>query len=166
MPVDSFKYLPRSFRSAYEGIPDPPCQPVWAPLRVVLEEATVALPTSAGFYVRGEREPFDLERERREPMWGDPSFRLIPRTVRQDQIAAAHLHLNDRDALTDFDVALPISVLEDFVAEGRIGRVADYHYSVMGYQSRDLREWRETYGPEVVEHIKQGGVDALILAPA
>lgn len=166
MPVDSFKYLPRSFQPRYERITDPPSKPVWAPLPTSVGEATVALLTSGGLYVRGIQEPFDLERERREPLWGDPTYRVIPRDVTQDQIGVAHLHLNDRDVLDDFNVALPIGVLEQLAAEGRVGRVADRHYSFMGYQAKGMEEWREVYGPQIVEHLKADRVDALILAPA
>ncbi len=166
MPVDSFAYLPRSFRAEYETVADPPAEPVWAPLAVPIEQATVALLTSAGLYLRDAQEPFDVERERREPLWGDPTYRLIPRDVRQEQVAAAHLHLNTRDFGIDFNVALPIRALEELVAAGEVGAAAAQHYSFMGFQARGLQEWRERYGPEVVEHLRAGAVDAVILAPA
>lgn len=166
MPVDSFTYLPRSFRAEYENVADSPDEAVWAPLGVPIGEANVALVTSAGLFLEGEQEPFDVDRERQEPLWGDPTYRIVPRTVRQDQIGASHLHLNTRDFGVDFNVALPIRALEDIAAAGGIGSVADEHYSLMGYQARDLREWRQRYGPEIVGHLKTGGVDAVILAPA
>ncbi len=166
MPVDSFKYLPRSFHSEYATVPNPPAEAVWAPLRVPIEDATIALVTSAGLYVDGDQEPFDLDRERREPTWGDPTYRVIPRDVASGDIGAAHLHLNSRDLVADFNVALPIRAFGDMADAGHIGAVADHHYSFMGYQERDLVEWRDRYGPEVVAHLQAGNVDAVMLAPA
>lgn len=166
MPVDSFAYLPRSFRAEYERVADPPSAAVWAPLPGPVEQATVALITSAGLYLAGEQQPFDLERERAEPLWGDPTYRVIPTGVRQEQIAAAHLHLNTRDFGIDFNVALPIRAFAELAEEGRIGGVADEHYSFMGFQARGLAEWRGRYGPEVIERLRAGAVDAVVLAPA
>lgn len=87
MTVDSYKYLPRSFRQGYAQFGYQADEPVWAPLAVPVEEATVALLTSAGLYLEGEQEPFDVEREKENPTWGDPTYRVIPRDVRQEQIA-------------------------------------------------------------------------------
>ncbi len=166
MAVDSYKYLPRSFRAAYESMPAQAESPVWAPLAVPVERATIALLTSAGLYLKGSQPPFDAERERREPTWGDPTYRVIPRNVRQEDIAASHLHLNTRDFYVDFNVALPIRVFAELEAEGRIGRLADEHYSFMGFQARGCDEWRMRYGPEIAGRLKAAGVHALLLAPA
>ncbi len=165
MAVDSFKYLPRSFRDGYD-IPYQADTPAWAPLGVPVEQATVALMTSAGLYLKDEQPPFDLEREQANPLWGDPSYRVIPRDVRQEQIGAAHLHLNTRDFFEDFNVALAIRAFDELAAEGRIGAVADEHYSFMGYQERSLEGWRTRYAPEVAKRLRDAGVNALVLAPA
>jgi D-proline reductase (dithiol) PrdB len=166
MPVDSYRYLPRSFREGYEQMPEQEETPVWSPLAVPVEEATVALLTSAGLYLKESQPPFDVERERDEPRWGDPTYRVIPRTVRQEEIAATHLHLNTRDFYTDFNVTLPIRAFAALEDEGRIGRLADEQYVFMGFQERSLKEWRTRYGPEVASRLKDVGVHALVLAPA
>ncbi len=165
MAVDSFKYLPRSFRQGYD-IPYQAETPAWAPLDVPIEQATLALLTSAGLYVQGEQQPFDVEREKANPLWGDPTYRTIPRDVRQDQIGASHLHLNTRDFYEDFNVALALRAFGELAAEGKLGRVADEHYSVMGFQERTLDGWRTRYGPEIARRLKDAGVHALVLAPA
>ncbi|MBT5774926.1 MAG: hypothetical protein HOH95_11185, partial [Dehalococcoidia bacterium] len=46
------------------------------------------------------------------PTWGDPTYRLIPRDLPQDRVAAAHLHINTRDVYEDIDVALPLRTFE------------------------------------------------------
>lgn len=166
MAVDSYKYLPRSFREAYEALPVQAEADAWSPLGVPVEQATIALLTSAGLYVKDAQPSFDLERERANPQWGDPTFRVIPRDVRQDQIGAAHLHLNTRDFLEDFNVALALRAFAELETERRIGRLADDHYSFMGYQERSLADWRGEYGPEVARRLKEAGVHALVLAPA
>jgi D-proline reductase (dithiol) PrdB len=166
MPVDSFKYLPRSFRAGYEGTGVQEETPVWAPLADPVEEATVALLTSAGLYLKESQPPFDVERERREPTWGDPTYRVIPRTARQEEVAAEHLHLNTRDFFIDFNVALPLRAFGRLEADGAIGRLADEHYAFMGFQQRGLEQWRTRSGTEVAQRLKEAGVHALVLAPA
>jgi hypothetical protein len=161
MMVDSFRFLPRSFRQAYEMAPtaDPP---VWTPFARRLAEASIALLTSAGAYVDGIQQPFDLDRERREPTWGDPTYRLIPRSA--TGLAMAHLHVNDEDFRRDPEVALPLRRLDELVADGAVGSSVDEHVSVMGYQG-DLAAWREETGPAIVAHLHAQSADGIVLAP-
>lgn len=130
MPVDCFKYLPRSFRAGFEAMAVQEETPVWSPLPVPAEDTTVALLSSAGRYLHESQPLFDMERERREPTWGDPTYRVIPRKVRQGEVATEHLHLNAGDFLVDFNVALPIRAFCQLEADGAIGRLADEHYAV------------------------------------
>jgi hypothetical protein len=159
--VDSYRFLPRSFRSMYELEPtaDPP---VWTPFEGRLAESSIALLTSAGAYVPGDQPPFDLERERREPTWGDPTHRLIPRHA--PALAMAHLHVNDDDFRTDPDVALPLRRLDELVADGTVGASIAEHVSVMGYQG-DLTIWRVETAPAIVDHLRSQGADGIVLAP-
>lgn len=166
MPVDSYKYLPKSMRPLYEGVPETKEPAVFAPLTKPLNECTVALMTSAGIYLKGEQEPFDEEREWREPTWGDPTFRVIPRDVRQEQIGCSHLHINQTDLLEDVDVVLPLRTFAALEREGAIGKLADAHYSFMGYQHRSLADWQSTQGPDLARRLKEQRVDVLLLAPS
>jgi len=166
MPVDSFRYLPRSFRQGYESFPYQHDTPAWAPLTTPIEHATIALLTSAGVYIEGEQPPFDLDRERTNPTWGDPTYRLIPRDIPQDRVGVAHLHINNRDIRQDLDVALPLRTFEQLETEGRLGKLADQHYSFMGFQDSNLTDWRRDQAPEVAQRLQDAGVSALILAPA
>jgi len=166
MPVDSFKYLPRSIAAYYQTLRVERADPVpWTPLSKPLNQCRFALVTTAGIYVKDSDAPFDAEREKREPMWGDPSYRRIPRDVRQDQIGASHLHLNHRDMLADVNTVLPSHRLAELEAEGVIGSLAQTNYAFMGYQP-NTTEWRERYGPEVAGLMKDDVVDAVLLAPA
>ena len=150
----------------YEAAPQFDHGPVWAEFTKPLDEATVALLSSAGMFLADDQEPFNLERERREPMWGDPSFRVIPNDVTQQQIDASHLHISTNDLLEDFNVALPIDRLNELVDEGVVGAAATEHYSLMGYQEDGADVWRSETGPEIAARCHAAEIDALILAPA
>jgi len=166
MPIDSFKYLPRSLTGYYKSQPITRQEPVpWTPLAKPLNESRVALVTTAGIYVKGSEPPFDAEREKREPMWGDPTFRRIPRDVEQEQIATSHLHINNRDLEIDVNIQLPVHRFLELEEEGRIGSLAETNLSFMGYQP-NTKEWREKYGPEAAGLMKEEEVDAVLLTPA
>ena len=168
MEVDSYRFLPRSFRSFYEGR-GPFAgeeEPVWAPFDKRLQDSRIALLTSAGLYVKKSQPPFDLDRERAHPEWGDPSWRAIPAAVDGADLGVAHLHINDEDVLADPEIALPSGRLVQLVADGVVGGAAAEHISVMGYQERSLEGWRERTAGEVAAHLRSQGVDGLILAPA
>ncbi len=166
MAIDSFKYLPGSIANYYRNLAAEREDPVpWTPLAKPLLECRLALVTTAGISVEGLEPPFDAERERREPMWGDPSFRRIPRDVRQEQIVASHLHINNRDILADVNVVLPVQRFLELESRGVIGSLAPTNYSFMGYQM-NTGEWRERYAPEVAALMKQEAVDAALLTPA
>lgn len=168
MLVDSYKFLPRSFRPFYEGRGPFPGEeaPVWAPFAKRLAASRVALLTSAGIYLTASQPTFDLEREQHQPEWGDPSWRSIPATAAPDALGVAHLHINDEDIRSDPEIALPMRGLDQLVAANLVGGSVAEHVAVMGYQDRDLTHWREITAPEIVEHLRQQGADGLVLAPA
>jgi D-proline reductase (dithiol) PrdB len=166
--VDSFKFLPRTFRPLYEGRGPFPGEdePVWAPFEKRLARARIALLTSAGMYLKDSQPSFDLEREQTHPEWGDPTWRSIPATASAEGIGVAHLHINDDDLLADPEIALPMHLLGELADEGMIGGAVAEHVSVMGFQERSLRDWHETTAPELVAHLRDQVADGLILAPA
>jgi D-proline reductase (dithiol) PrdB len=163
--VDSFKFLPGSIAAYYRGLPAPREEPVpFAPLAKPLNACRLALVTTAAIHQVGKEPPFDTEREKREPFWGDPTFRRIPRDVRQEEIGACHLHTNNRDVLLDVNIALPVHRFAEMEAEGVIGSLAPTCYSFMGYQT-NTAEWRERYAPEAAALMKDEGVNAVFLTP-
>jgi hypothetical protein len=167
MVVDTFKFLPRSFRPLYEGRGPFPGEdsPVWAPFEKRLAESRIGLLTSAGMYVKRTQPSFDLEREQTEPDWGDPSWRAIAASTQAAGIRVAHLHINDEDLLADPEIALPMRLLEGLASEDVIGGTVAEHVSVMGYQDRKLSEWQSKTAPELVAQLRSQGADGLILAP-
>lgn len=165
MPVDSYKWLPPSLKVFFANmqIPAPDGSP-WTPWGRSLSNARIALVTTAGINVRGVDPPFDYEREQHEPMWGDPTYRVLPRDLRQDQVQTGHLHINNDDIDRDFNVAVPIARMRELEAQGIIGSLAPTNYSFMGYQP-DTTEWRERYAPEVARRMKGEQVDGVLLTP-
>lgn len=168
MVVDSFKFLPRSFRPLYEG--RGPLRgeedPVWTPFGKRLSEARIALISSAGLYLKASQDPYDTERERSHPEWGDPTWRAIPASAEPGDCGVAHLHINDEDLIADPEVALPMRGLEQLVEEGMIGGTVAQHVTVMGYQDRQLVHWRETTAAEIASYLREEGADGVVLAPA
>jgi D-proline reductase (dithiol) PrdB len=166
--VDSFKFLPRTFRPLYDGrgpFTGEEAQ-VWAKFEKRLAESRIALLTSAGIYVKRSQLTFDVEREQANPEWGDPTWRAIPAGATPEELGIAHLHINDEDLVADPEIALPMQLLSELATEGVVGSTAAEHVAVMGYQDRSLRDWRERTAPEVVAKLREQGVDGLILAPA
>jgi hypothetical protein len=166
--VDSYKFLPRSFRPLYEGRGPFPGEegPVWVPFAKRLAASRVALLSSAGIYLKNGQPPFDLDQERSHPEWGDPGWRIVPAATTADEIGVAHLHINDEDLLADPEIALPMHLLEKLAGEGVVGSAAAHHVAVMGFQDRRLPDWKETTAPEIVSFLRDQGADGLILAPA
>jgi D-proline reductase (dithiol) PrdB len=166
--VDSYRFLPRSFRPFYEGRGPFPGEegPVWTPFSRRLAESRIALLTSAGVYLKEDQTAFDLDGERQRPEWGDPSWRIIPASARPDECGVAHLHINDEDLLADREIALPIGALRTLVEAKIVGSATDDHIAVMGYQDRRLEGWRDTTAPAIVDHLRGRQAEGLILAPA
>lgn len=164
-PIDSFRYLsPASEKIVQTMIAMAPRDPVpWTPLPRPLGEATVALVSTAGLSMLADP-PFDAEGERQNPWWGDPSYRVIPRTATEADIVASHLHIETAYLQQDLDVALPLRRLAEAEAEGRVGRVAPSHYSFMGYLL-DPTEFLERSVPAMIERMRAEAVDAAVFVP-
>ncbi|MBI2867354.1 MAG: hypothetical protein HYX97_03345, partial [Chloroflexi bacterium] len=162
--VDSYKFCPAA-RESYQRFPEQPGVVPPAPVRVPPARANVAFLTTAGLYLKHSQPCFNWERERREPKWGDPTYRVIPRGVAQEEVDVAHLHIRADDILDDFNIVLPLDVLGELERLGEVGAVAERHYSFMGYQPFPFEAWRDVYAPEVVRLLHADAVDLLILAP-
>ena len=172
MIVDSYKWLPYSLAAWMQQGWQPPDETAttpFAPLAKPLSRTRFAPLTTGGLYLKGRQQPFDVEREAREPDWGDPSYRVIPRETRLGEVAVAHTHYNPADAEEDFNILLPIDRFLELEETGEIGSLAPSAYSVMGYQCYpvpDYTPWRGRYGPEMLEQMQAEGVEAVLLTPA
>jgi D-proline reductase (dithiol) PrdB len=165
--VDGFHFLPpglaawiRTFIPNEEFTHHIP----WSPLAKPLKEATIALITSAGISLKNDP-PFDMEREKQEPTWGDPTSREIPRETTEQDIQIHHLHINPKPILQDVNVILPLRRMVEFEKEGLVGRLAPTAYSFYGFQW-ESREFLSRGIEPISRKMKQEGVDAVLLTPA
>lgn len=126
------------------------------------------LVTSGGLYQKRVQPPFDAKREKVEPRWGDPSCRVIPCNITQNEIRVSHLHFNTHFVEQDFNILLPIHCIEEMAEEGFIGSLAARNYSLMGCQGYlpDPSVWQSQYGPLTAQDFFSQGVDCVILAPS
>ena len=148
MTVDSFKFLPGSIAAYYRNLPVQREEPVpFTPLAKPLSECRFALVTTAAIHDKGKEPPFDTEREKREPAWGDPTFRRISREVKQGDIGACHLHTNNRDVLADMNIALPVQRFLVLESEGIIGSLAPTTSPFLCLH-RHPTAWNERHAPQ------------------
>ncbi len=165
MAVNSFKFMSRTLAESLKVWPyvNTSAEEIpWTPMKKKASECVVTLVSSGGFYNRDDT-PFDLDHERREPLWGDPSLREIRRGISQDEIRAAHLHYENSHAMKDFNCMFPAGALEDLLSDGKIGGITEAHISFMGYQPRLGAFQRETL-PRMVARISEMGADLVLLS--
>lgn len=163
--VDSYRFLDRMTKKLVQSWIDlaTPQEIPWTPLSKPLAESTVALISSAGLALKTDR-PFDQDGEKRNPWWGDPSYRILPRTAIEEDVALYHLHIHPRIAEQDLNTFFPLQLLMALEEAGAIGRSATSHYSYMGYILQP-KELLEESTPAMIEHMKGEGVDIVILVP-
>jgi D-proline reductase (dithiol) PrdB len=128
----------------------------FVPLAKPLSECKIALVTTAGLHVRGDK-LFGA---------GDQTFRVIPANTPARDIVQSHSSIGfDRTAfMRDINVTLPVDRFNELVAQGKIGGLATNFYSFMGAQ-RNPKQIEEQTGPEVGRLLKDDGVDAVFLTP-
>ena len=93
MSIDSYRFLDfasRQVMKAWAARQERGVIP-FTPLAKPLRECTIALVSTAGI-ARNDDQPFDQERERRDPWWGDPSFRVIPLSTTEQDVRLYHAH--------------------------------------------------------------------------
>ena len=166
MPIDSYRFLDfasRQVMKAWAAREEAGVIP-FTPLRKPLSECTVALVSTAGV-ARNDDRPFDQDGERRNPWWGDPSYRLIPRGTRTEDVRLYHLHIDTSFGEADLNCVLPLDRLEELEVAGEIGAVAPTHYSFMGYLLKP-EEFLQTSAPKMIERMRSEGVDVALLVPA
>lgn len=165
--VDGFRFLPpglaawvRTFipKEGFSG-PIP-----WTPLSKPLKEVSMSIVTSAGISLKSDP-PFDMERERREPLWGDPTYRFLPKGTTEKDIQVHHLHIKTNYILEDMNVMFPLGRMAEFEEEGIIGRLAPTSYSFYGFQWEG-DDFLKTAIEPMAGNMKDEGVEAVLLTPA
>ncbi|HEY1798422.1 MAG TPA: glycine/sarcosine/betaine reductase selenoprotein B family protein [Stellaceae bacterium] len=117
-----------------------------------LKERRVAIVSSAGLVVRGDR----VFRGR------DADYRDIPASTGANDLLCSHISINfDRNGFQeDWNVVFPLDRLNELAAEGMIGSVAATHYSFMG--ATDPVQMVEG-AAEVAGRLKADRIDAVLL---
>jgi D-proline reductase (dithiol) PrdB len=131
----------------------------WAPFQKPLQEATVALISSAGVF-REDQTPFDP--------WAvnDLSFREIPKDTPLSRLKLHHNYFDHRDALKDLNCVFPLERLREFEDQGLIGGLASTIISLgMGRLYKRTALQRETV-PRIIEVLRGQNTDAVLLVAA
>ena len=125
-----------------------------------LSDCRVGLLTSAGLVAPGD-EPFDESLR-----GGDPSFREIPGSIDVHSLTESHRSdaFDHSGVAADRNLAFPLDRLRERLAEGKIGGLAETHYSFMGSLTAVGRFVRDT-APEIARRLKAQNVDAAFLVP-
>ncbi len=165
--IDGFRFLPPGLKAWIKTfIPDEEYKGTipWTPVSKPLNQTTMALVTSSGISLKTDP-PFDMEREKKEPLWGDRSFRVIPRGTTGKDIDVNHLHINTNYAKQDINIILPLARMEEFEKEGIIGRLASSAYSFYGFQWQNTDFLKEAIEP-ISKMMKDEKVEVVLLTPA
>ena len=166
MSIDSYRFLDfatRQLMKAWAARQEPGVIP-FTRLAKPLRACRIALISTAGI-ARNDDRPFDQERERRDPWWGDPSYRAIPLGTTEKDVRIYHMHIDPRFGQADLDVVLPMRRLTELAQEGVVSQPAATHFSIMGY-ILDSSVLVEETAPAIVDRIRADGVDAVVLVPA
>lgn len=138
----------------------------WTPMAKPLSESKLALVTTAGLHLRGDK-PFISDHQGGDTSsGGDTSFRVIPRSACAADILQSHTSLGfDRTGIyRDINVTFPIDRLSELVDQKKIGSLSENYYSFMG-ALRDVTGIIEESGPEVARRLKAEGVEVALLTP-
>lgn len=116
-----------------------------------LAQRKLAIVTTAGLIRKGDL-PFTLRS-------GD--FKVIPGDTDESDLLMSHSSVNfDRSGFqNDVNVVFPITRARELVEEGRLGALANYHYSFMG------AGLDEPGARALAKLLVRDGVDAVLLSP-
>lgn len=91
-------------------------------------------------------------------------YRVLPRDMDPGTLQMSHVSTNyDRSGFqADVNVAYPMDRIKELAMMGEIGSVAELHYSFMGAIAPEAME---ASAREVAGHLKNDGVDAVLLCP-
>jgi len=119
--------------------------------------------SSAALALNSDR-PFDIQIERLDPWFSDPSYRVLPRNTRTSEVQVCHLHINPGFTNQDLNCVMPLERLAELVGMGEVGGSAPSHYSYVGYTLRPEQLLHETV-PSMIERMRRECVDAVVLVP-
>ncbi|MFQ5441530.1 MAG: glycine/sarcosine/betaine reductase selenoprotein B family protein [Thermodesulfobacteriota bacterium] len=150
---DLEKYSEKVEAVKVEGVP-------WTPLTKPLEKSTVAIVTTAGVHLIGQK-PFDMK----DPD-GDPTYRVLPSATPVSELMITHDYYDHKDADRDMNIVFPAQRLAGMADAGLIGAVAESNYGFMGHiVGAHVETLMKKTAPEVAALLKGEGVDVVLLTP-
>jgi D-proline reductase (dithiol) PrdB len=135
-----------------------PCQinddTPWSVPQTPLPEARLALVTTAGLHLRGDR-PF---------VNADNTYRILPTDSQARDLVQSHVSIgfDDTAIQRDLNVVLPLDRMRELVVQRAIGSLGPNVYSFMGAQ-RPPYAAHEASGAEVGGRLRSEGVDYVFL---
>ena len=148
------------YADAFKTYPFPKLgPPPWTPARKPLSQSRIAFVSTGGIYRQGADKPFDAE-----SVEGDVSFRVLPRTLRAGEYGIAHSHIPHQVALEDLNTVLPLTRVEELIAEGIVGELAPSHYSFIGY-CPPAAALAEEVAPAIAAAMAAERVDVALVVP-
>lgn len=166
----SYARSPRG-AAARVGAPADDTPMPWAPLRVPLTEARVALFTTGALH-RHDDAPFhpaemtydEAVRNASSAHERFPTLRIIPSDVPGSALRSSHIAYDITAVNADANVMFPVDRLRELAEQGVIGGVAPEHYSMHGLTN--FQRLREQAAPEWATMLAaRGDVDAVVLTP-
>jgi D-proline reductase (dithiol) PrdB len=126
----------------------------WTRLTKPLAESTVAIVTTAGLQVRGDR----------HFTGGDQTFRVIPTATPDRDVIQSHTSIGfDRSGIyQDLNLVFPRDRLRELAAAGEIGGLGPNCYAFLGAQ-RTYDTLLNESGPAVAARLLDDGVDIVLL---
>jgi len=132
----------------------------WAPRKKPLAECRLALVSSAGFVLPGQK-PFD-----ESIRGGDYSFREIPGDAEVQELRESHRSESfDHTGIhEDPNLAFPLDRARELVLRGRIGSLSRRHLSFMGSITAPGRLIQQT-APAATQLLVEDAADVALLVP-
>jgi D-proline reductase (dithiol) PrdB len=130
----------------------------FTPFKNKLEECRVALLSAGGMYIIDQQLPFNPEKN-------DLTLREIPKDIDVKQLAISHNNYDHTDADLDINCVFPIERFRELEAEGYIGELADFSFTIMGRIFRRTALQNEMV-PLILQRLKDERVDVFFLVPA
>ena len=129
--------------------------PVIAEVKKQLSDSRVAIVTTAGVHLKGDK-PFDTR--------GDYTFRIIPGNSDCSSLTITHEHYDKTEVLQDINCVFPLEILRNLRDEGYIKDVAPRNFGFMGYIPKVDKLINES-APKIADILADDQVDIVLLSP-
>ncbi|HAA93447.1 MAG: selenoprotein B glycine/betaine/sarcosine/D-proline reductase [Rhodospirillaceae bacterium] len=147
--------IPAGEREMLKKLPCPEfAETPFVPLDKPLSECRISLLSTAAIQQRDDK-----------LFWrGAVDYRVIPGDVDPNDVVMSHSSVNfDRSGFQqDLNICFPLARLHELAADGAIGSVGAFHYSVIGGSEPEALE---ASAREIARMLTQDKVDVLFLVP-